>query len=283
MMQGKTVVITGATSGVGQAAALNLARQGARIVFIARNKAKAEAMLAHLNAANPDAGHIFYLADFERLADVKRVGAEIAAQETRIDVLVNNAGNIYTTRAEVADGLERSFSVNHMAPFILTNALLDNVKATPNARIVFTASTAHSMGGPLRFDDLQSLQDYKTLEVYGRSKLCNVYVAQELARRLQGSGVSVNYFCPGYVDSGLGSDNFIGAKEGKPKAGPGAKTPEQGADTLVWLAGSDETANLNGGYFKDRKPGDLAPYASDAQTAARLWKVSEEIAVKIKS
>jgi NAD(P)-dependent dehydrogenase (short-subunit alcohol dehydrogenase family) len=277
-MQGKTVVITGATSGIGEAGALALARAGARIVFTARNAARAEATLAKLKRANVSAAHAFHLGDLSTLAEMKRIGAEIAAAEPAIHVLANNAGAIFTSREETTDGLERTFAVNHMAYFIVTLALLDRLKSTPGARIVSTASGAHRFGGPLDFDDLQLKRGFSMWTAYGRSKLANILFTRELARKLAGTGVVANCFHPGVVASGFSTNNGILAQAAMTLAKVVALSPEKGADTLVWLASSAECANETGGYFDRRKPGALKDYASDDAAAAKLWEVSRQIA-----
>ncbi len=277
-LNGKTIVITGATSGIGEAAALALAGQGARIVYTARDRAKADALMDKLKRANPRAAHAAYLGDLSTLAEMKRVGAEIAEAEPRIDVLANNAGAMFTTRGETADGLERTFAVNHMAYFVLTNALLERLKASEGARIVSTASEAHRFGGPIQFDDLQSKRNYTAFGAYGRSKLANIYFTQELARRLQGSGVVANCFHPGFVASNFGTNNGGLATLAMRAASIVALPPEKGADTLIWLASSAEAAREQGGYFDRRKPGALAPYARDDAASKRLWDESERIA-----
>lgn len=278
-MKGKTVVITGATSGIGEAAALALARQGARIVFTARSQPKAEATLAKLRQANPAPAHAFHIADLSTIAATRAAGAAIAAAEPRIDVLANNAGALFTTRRETADGLERTFAVNHMAYFVLTHSLLANLKATPGARIVSTAAAAHQSGGPLNFDDLQSKQTYAAFAAYGRSKLCNIYFTQELARRLEGGPVAY-CFHPGFVASNFAADNGPLARGAMTLAKFVALSPEKGADTLVWLASAADAPAQGGGYYDRRKPGALAPYANDRAAAERLWAVSEELAAR---
>src|SRR5260370_19775859 len=165
-MVGKIVVITGATSGIGEVAALNLAGQGARVVFVARDRARGDTTLAKLKGANPAADHRMLLGDLSSLSEMKRVANEIAERETTIDVLINNAGAVFLSRRTSIDGLEMTFATNHMAYFVVTNILLDRLKATPGARIVSTASDAHK-SGKLDFDDLQSEKSYSSFRVYG--------------------------------------------------------------------------------------------------------------------
>lgn len=279
-MNGKTIVITGATSGIGEAGAVALARMGARIIFVARDRARGGAVLQKLQAANPSAAHNAHYADLSMLGDMKRVGADIARAEPRIDVLINNAGAIYAARGETPDGLERTFATNHMSYFVLTNALLDNLKATPDARIVSTASEAHRFGGALDFDDLQLKNKYRIAAAYGRSKLCNILFTRELAKRLAGSGVSAHCFHPGFVASNFGKNNgaIAHAAMGLSQALGFTVTSEKGADTMVWLASSPDLAGKSGGYFARRKPGVLAAFARDDAAAARLWDESARLA-----
>ena len=190
-MQGKTVVATGATSGIGAIAVVELARMGARIVFIARDAKRAEATLAKLEAVAPGRGHSAHIADLSRVAETKRIGGEIAAGEPRVDVLINNAGAIFSDRRVTADGLEMTFALNHMAYFTLTQALRDRLVGSAPARVVSTASAAHA-GARLDFDDLQCARGYSAWRAYNRSKLANILFTRELARRLAGTNVTAN-------------------------------------------------------------------------------------------
>ena len=202
-MQGKTVVITGATSGIGEVAAMRLAEQGARIVFTARDRARADGTMAQLRKANPNADHALHMADLSRLSEMKRVAGELA-REPQIDVLVNNAGALFNKRLETEDGLEMTFALNHMAYFVITSLLLGKLK--PGARIVTVASNAHR-GAKLDFDDLQSRNGYSSFPVYSKSKLCNILFNRELARRIAGTGVTANCLHPGFVATRFGDDS----------------------------------------------------------------------------
>lgn len=280
-MQGKTVVITGATSGIGEAAAVRLAGMGARIVFVGRDPARVEALMGELRAANPQAVHAAHLADLSRLSEMKRVAAEIAAAEARIDVLVNNAGAFFLKREITPDGLERTFALNHMAYFIVTQGLLGRLKSTPGARIVSTASAAHR-GATLDFDEMASTQwagrRFGGAQAYGRSKLCNILWTRELARRLEGSGVTANCLHPGVVASRIW--NMAGPLTPVIRLvlSPMMISPEKGADTLVWLASSPDVEGRSGGYYDKRALKSPAPAARDDAVAARLWTESERIA-----
>jgi NAD(P)-dependent dehydrogenase (short-subunit alcohol dehydrogenase family) len=199
----KVVVITGATSGIGRIAAERLAGRGARIVMVARDRERAEGTLALLREVGPDAAHRVHYADLSLIADVKRVGAEIAAAEPRVDVLINNAGSMFGARKITAEGLERTFALNHMSYFVLTHGLRERLHAAAPSRVVNTASAAH-LRATLDFDDLQSSGTYRARVAYGRSKLCNILFTRELARRLAGTGVTANCLHPGFVATNFG-------------------------------------------------------------------------------
>jgi NAD(P)-dependent dehydrogenase (short-subunit alcohol dehydrogenase family) len=272
-MQSKTVVITGATSGIGEVAAIRLAEQGARIVFTARDKARADATLAKLRKAGP-ADHAMHLADLSTLAEMKRIGTELA-REGQIDVLVNNAGALFNKRQETADGLEMTFAVNHMAYFVITNMLLAQLK--PGARIVTTASNAHR-GAKLDFDDLQNKRGYSGFAVYSRSKLCNILFNRELARRVP-AGVTANSLHPGFVATRFG-DNSGGVMQrlvslAKPI---GAISPEEGARTIIYLASSPDVANVTGEYYYECKIAMPTKEARNDADAQRLWEISAQLA-----
>ena len=276
-MRGKTVVITGATSGIGEVAADRLAEHGARIVFIARNPARGEETLKHLRAIAPDAAHAAYYADLSRLSEMKRVAGEIAAAEPKIDVLVNNAGALFNTRAVTEDGLEKTFAVNHMAYFVVTNGLLGSLKAAQGARIVSTASDAHK-GATLDFADLQSERGYSGFGTYGRSKLMNILFTRELARRLQGTGVTANCLHPGFVATRFGDESGGIVGFGVKLAKNFALTPEQGAQTMIHLASSPDVEGVTGKYFHKSKPATPSRPAQSDADAARLWDLSAKIA-----
>jgi NAD(P)-dependent dehydrogenase (short-subunit alcohol dehydrogenase family) len=277
MMQGKVVVMTGATSGIGEVAAMRLAALGARLVLIARDRARGEETLARLRAAAPDPGHFVHYADLSTLADTRRVAAAIAAAEPRIDVLVNNAGAIFASRAVTADRLERTFALNHMSYFVLTTGLIDRLVAAAPSRIVNTASNAHR-NGHIDFDDLQSARRYRAFAVYGTSKLCNILFTRELARRLAARGITANSFTPGFVATRFGDQAGGLYAVGVRVAKLFAATPEKGAETLFFLAASPDAANINGQFLQNCRPGSLTAEAQDDAVAQRLWRESERIA-----
>ncbi len=276
-IQGKVVVITGATSGIGRIAAGRLAKMGARLVLVARDRARGEETLDWLNGASPGASHRVHYADLSRLSEMKRLGGEIAASERRIDVLINNAGAIFSRRMVTEDGLERTFALNHMSYFVMTEMLRDRLVAAAPARIINTASNAHR-NGHLDFGDLQSEQNYRSSVVYGTSKLCNILFTRELARRISGRGVTANSFSPGFVATRFGDEAgglpAIALRVGKLLF---AKKPEQGAQTLVYLATSEDVAQVSGEFFYKSRPGKLTAEAQDDSKAQRLWAESERI------
>jgi NAD(P)-dependent dehydrogenase (short-subunit alcohol dehydrogenase family) len=277
-MKGKTVVATGATSGIGEQAALALARMGARIVLVARDESRAEATLAKIERVAPRLGHSVHLADLSSMAETRRVGALIARSEPRIDVLVNNAGAMFADRRVTAEGLEMTFALNHMAYFLMTSALADRLAASGGARVVSTASGAHH-GVSLDFSDLQATRSYNGWRAYGRSKLANILFTREAARRLAGAGITANSFHPGFVASRFGSASGGWTSLLMPIARAFAITPEEGADTLVHLASSPEVETVTGAYFVKRKAIEPSPAARDDGAAKTLWEASERLAL----
>jgi NAD(P)-dependent dehydrogenase (short-subunit alcohol dehydrogenase family) len=278
-MRDNVVVVTGGTSGIGQAAAETLASQGARIVLIARDQARAAETMAKLRAAGPHATHSLHLADLSSMVQTRRVGEQIAAAEPRIDVLVNNAGAVFGSRKLTPEGLEMTFATDHMAYFILTEALLQRLKTTPGARIVSTSSSAHA-SGKLDFEDLQSEKTYSAFRAYATAKLCNVLFTRELARRLAGTGVTANCLHPGFVASRFGSQAGGWIQFISPVGKLFAVTPKQGADTIIYLATSPQVARMTGLYFHRRKPINTSRAAQDDAAATRLWAASETIAAR---
>jgi len=273
-MSGRTCVITGPTSGIGRVAALELARAGARLVLICRNPDKARALLAEL----ADGDHRVVTADFQSLDAVRHAADEIAAMDIPLDVLLNNAGLVALNRTLTPDGLEMTFAVNHLAPFLLTNLLLDRLAASAPARIVNVASDAHRFaGGRLDFTNLQGERGYKAMRQYGVSKLCNLLFTHALARRLEGRGVTANALHPGMVGTALGTDNGILGKLAMALVRPFSRSPERGAESSVYLASSAEVEGCSGGYYYDCKPYKAAAYAGNTDDAERLWQTSCEL------
>ena len=276
-MKGKVVVITGATSGIGEVAARRLALMGARIVLVARDPARGQESLARLAQSGAGVTHSIYYGDLSRISETKRVAAEIAAAEPRIDVLINNAGALFGTRQVTADNLEQTFATNHMAYFVLTLGLRESLFAASPARVVSTASAAHQ-GYTLDFDDLQAAKGYSAIKAYGRSKLCNILFTRELARRWSGKGVTANCLHPGFVASrfGDGSGGLLSRVVRVAKVF--AISPEKGAQTIVYLASSPDVGAISGEYFYKCRPATPTAGGRDDAAAKRLWMESAEIA-----
>jgi NAD(P)-dependent dehydrogenase (short-subunit alcohol dehydrogenase family) len=276
-MQGKVVVITGATSGIGQVAAESLAQQGARIVLVARDRARAAIVLGRLRPIGAGAAHAAHYADLSSIADTKRVAAEIAAAEPCIDVLINNAGALFNRRKVSADGLEMTFALNHMSYFVLTSCLKDSLAAAASPRVVNTASAAH-VGAKLDFDDLQASKSFSGFKAYGRSKLCNILFTREYARRAAGGRIAANCLHPGFVATRFGDRSGGLLQAVLPLAKLFAISPEKGADTITYLASSPDVAGVAGQYFYQRRQTQPSPQAQDAASAARLWAISLKLA-----
>ncbi len=277
-MKGKVVVITGATSGIGEIAAQRLAAMGARIVLVARDAARGQKTLTRLPSLGSTAAHSIHYGDLSRISEAKRVAAEIAAAEPRVDVLINNAGALFGTRHLTADHLEETFATNHMAYFVLTAGLRANLLAAAPSRVVSTASSAHR-GYTLDFDDLQATKGYSAIRAYGRSKLCNILFTRELARRWAGQGITANCLHPGFVATRFG-DGSGGLLSGMVRVAKSlfAITPEKGAQTIVYLASSPEVNAISGEYFYQCRPATPTAGGRDDDAARRLWDESAKLA-----
>jgi NAD(P)-dependent dehydrogenase (short-subunit alcohol dehydrogenase family) len=277
-MQGKVVVITGGTSGIGQVSAERLAAMGARIVLVARSKSRGEATLARLQEVAPSQAHSIHYGDVSRLADLNRLAAEIRSAEPRIDVLINNAGALFGERQVTEDGLELTFATNHLSYFVLTQGLREQLIASAPSRVVNTSSAAHRYG-TMDFDNLQFEHDFKGFPAYGRSKLCNILFTRVLARRLAGTGVTTNSLHPGFVKTRFGDNSrgdWMARSIGYLKIF--AISPEQGAETIVYLASSDDVDKTTGLYFNKCKPVTPSKLARDDAAAERLWSETARLA-----
>jgi retinol dehydrogenase 12 len=275
-MQGKTCLITGASSGIGKATALALADKGATLVLICRDRQRGEATLAEIAAATGNRDVTLLLADLGVQREIRRVAAEFLVSGRPLHVLINNAGTINLQRSVTADGIETTFAVNHLAYFLLTHLLLERLLASAPARIVNVASDAHKFG-TLDFDDLGNQRRYRAMRVYGQSKLANVLFTDELARRLAGSGVTANSLHPGAVGTGLGRNNGAWARAVILLLRPFFRSPEGGAATSIHLASSPAVEGVSGKYFADCKETRPARRAQDPDTARRLWEVSAQL------
>ena len=279
-MNGKTVVVTGGNSGIGFETAAALAGMGARVIVTARNADRGRSAVAQIAERTEGAKVQLVVFDLGDLSSVRRGGAEILEQAPRLDVLVNNAGLVLSERTLTTDGFEATFAINHLGPFLLTNLLLERIRASAPARIVNVASTAHNSARKgIPFDDLQSERRYRGMRVYGESKLANMLFTLELARRLEGTGVTANCLHPGTVRTGYGADGdargFLSF--GLKIASPFFLSPAKGARTSVYLASSPEVAGVSGEYFFKCKPRTPRKWARDPVAAQRLWQVSEDL------
>jgi len=274
---GKRMVITGATNGIGLAASVELARRGALLTLIARSERRAADAIRQIRAARDGAIVDVLLADLASQADVRRLARELLAKYPRIQVLVNNAGAVYTGRRLSPDGFELTWAVNHLAPFLLTTLLLDRLKASAPARIVTTSSDAHR-GATIPFDDLDANRGTgrSGFPRYGETKLANILFTRELAHQLEGTDVTANAYHPGFVASGFNRNNGVLMRIGMALTRPFARSAEKGAETLIWLVDSEDAGRYSGSYFFDLRPATPTAEAQDAQSARRLWQLSEE-------
>jgi NAD(P)-dependent dehydrogenase (short-subunit alcohol dehydrogenase family) len=276
-MRGKTILITGATNGIGLEAAVALARAGARVVMVGRDAGRSEAAVAEVMArsGSRDVSHL--LCDFSSQAAVRALAASVLASFNRLDVLVNNAGAVNKTRRLTVDGIEMTFAVNHLGYFLLTNLLRDLLVQSAPARVVTVASIGHRRG-TLDFGDLGYQRGYQIMRAYTRSKLANVLFAAELARRLAGTGVTSNSLHPGRVATNIWSGAPTWAKPLiQVLLRPFMLTPEQGGATIVQLAASPDLEGVTGEYFENGVAVPPAPLAQDEALAKRLWDVSAQM------
>ena len=276
-MAGKTCLVTGATSGIGKAIAAGLARLGAEVVLVARDPSRGEATVAEIARATGNPRVELLLADLASQASIRQAAEAYRRGHERLDVLVNNAGGYWASRHVTTDGLEWTLAVNHLAYFLLTNLLLDLLWASAPARVVNVTSSAQAFGH-IRLDDLQFERRYRGQAAYNQSKLANVLFTYELARRLEGSGVTVNCGVPGVTRTNFGrEDSGPVMRLLTPLARPFMRSPEQGADTPLYLASSPEVEGVTGGYFAGRRPRRSSRRSYDRELAGRLWRVSEEL------
>lgn len=275
-IQGKMILITGATSGIGLAMARELAARRGYITLVGRNAAKLATVAEQIRNQTGNQNIDTILADLSTHAGVQLTAHEFKKRHTRLDVLINNAGAIYMSRHLSKDGLEMTFALNHLNYFHLTNLLLDVLKASAPARIINVASDAHR-GQVIDFDNLQGEKSYSGWTAYGRSKLMNVLFTYELARRLEGKGVTVNAMHPGFVASGFGKNNGALMSLVMKLISPIARTTEEGASTGIYLASSMEVENVSGKYFVDKQAADSDPVSYNQETAGRLWEISLEM------
>jgi retinol dehydrogenase 12 len=274
-MEGKVVLITGGTSGIGKAAATALAAMGAGVVVTGRNEERGEAALAEIRRRSGSQKVSLMLADLAVQAEVRKLAEGFKERYDRLDVLVNNAGLVQSKRTETPDGIELTLAVNHLAPFLLTNLLLDLLKKSAPSRVITISSEARRRA-QIDFDDLQSERRYRAFQVYGMTKKANILFTYELAERLEGSGVVANCLHPGAVNTNFAQNNRGPIALLFRVFKPFMRSPEQGADTLVYLASSPEAGEMSGQYLTDRKEVSPAEPRDDV-LQKRLWEISEEL------
>ena len=275
LVQGKHIAITGPTAGIGRSASLEFARRGAQLTLFCRNLEKAENLQREIVAEGgltPDV----ILMDMADLGSVRRAGETFLARAESLDVLLNNAGVVNTSRKETVDGYEEMLAVNHFAPFLLTGLLLPLLLQTPGARIVNVSSGAHTFVRGMGYEDMQATKNFRTFREYGRSKLANILFTKYLAGQLKGRGVTVNCLHPGAVATSLGTQNGGFFSRNLPRLlKPFFRSPDQGAETSIYLCCSDEVAEISGEYFVNCKRRSPKPWAQDSVEADRLWAYTE--------
>jgi retinol dehydrogenase 14 len=275
-MAGRTVLVTGGTGGIGRATALGLSAMGAHVAIVGRDRERTEAAAQEIREAGGRQVDVF-VADMSSQAEVRRLAGEVLGALPRLDVLVNNVGGYWDTRHVTADGLERTFALNHLAPFLLTDLLLDRLRESAPARVVTVSSGAHTMGR-IDFDDLEGERSYSGMRAYSQSKLANILFTYELARRLGAGGVTANALHPGMVRTGFGAEDAGSLQRlFTPLMRPFMKSPAEGAATSIHLASSPEVEGVTGCYFAGSKRKDSSKRSHDQAAAERLWRVSAEL------
>jgi len=276
MMQDKVCLVTGATAGIGLVTARELARKGARVMLVGRSREKCARAVEEIKAQTGASAVDPLVADLSSQADIRRLAEEVRSRTPRLDVLVNNAGGIFLKRQESAQGIEMTFALNHLSYFLLTNLLLPLLKQSAPARIVSVASDAHK-GVSLVFDDLEGKKQFGGWRAYQRSKLANILFTYELARRLEGKGVTANTLHPGFVRTTIFREPGPIGWLLRRAADVIALSPEAGAKTSIYLASSPDIAGISGRYFVKEKPVESSPQSRDSAAGGRLWKLSEEM------
>jgi NAD(P)-dependent dehydrogenase (short-subunit alcohol dehydrogenase family) len=275
-MAGKTVLITGATSGIGRATALGFARMGAHLAITGRDRVRTEDAAREIRAAGGGQADML-VAELSSQSEVRRLAEEVLQSLSRIDVLINNVGGYWDTRHVTVDGLERTFALNHLAPFLLTNLLLDKLKQSAPARVVMVSSNAHA-AGRIDFGDLQGERSYSGARAYSQSKLANILFSYELARRLPATSVTANALHPGLVNTSFGAEDPAGVQKLLvPLLRPFMKSPARGAATSIHLASAADLERVTGRYFANSKPTRSSKPSYDEAAAARLWQVSGDL------
>jgi NAD(P)-dependent dehydrogenase (short-subunit alcohol dehydrogenase family) len=281
MLNGKTILITGATNGIGEVSALELARAGAEVVVVSRNQEKCAATVQKIQSETGNNKVSYIAADLSTLAGIRSAADQFLSKHSTLDVLLNNAGGVFTSRQVTFDGYEMTFALNHLSYFLLTHLLLDTLKATSQsngeARIVNVSSSAHYSSRGINFNDLQRKQGYNTFGVYADSKLMNILFTNELAKRLQGTGITANSLHPGFVRTGFGKNNGGIVNRIFGLIQMFALSAEEGAQTSIYLASSPEVRGISGKFWDKKKVKTPSAAAQDIAAQEKLWRVSEEL------
>ena len=275
-MGGKTVLITGGTSGIGKAMAVAMTAMGANVVVVGRNPARGKAAVEEIKARSHSESVELMLADLSVQSEVRRLAEEFLERYDRLDVLANNAGLVQSKRTETPDGIETTLAINHLAPFLLTNLLIERLEQSAPSRVITVSSEAQRWGN-VDFEDMQSRSKYRGFPVYGMTKLANIMFTYELAERLSGTGVTANCLHPGSVGTNFGQNNRGPMALFFRTFKPFMRSPEQGADTLIWLASSPEVEGISGMYFSDRKEIEAKKVTCNHAARRRLWEISEDL------
>lgn len=276
MTSGKICLVTGATSGIGKATALSLARQGATVLLVSRDKEKGGKVRDEIVEKTGNEGVRLYIADLSSQKEIRSLAGEIRMNHPRIDILVNNAGGIFDKRILTVDGIELTLALNHLAYFLLTNLLLEMLRAAPSARVISVSSQAHQFGR-MEFGDLGYEQGYNPMKSYARSKLANILFTYELARRTAGTRITANTLHPGTVRTNFGKQLSGIAGFVFKQLDVFMRSPEKGAETVIWLASAEEVEGVSGKYFLDKKEIRSSKISYDENVARRLWEVSAQI------
>jgi len=275
--QDKIVLITGATNGIGKAAAFQIAEHKPHLMIVGRNREKCETVVQELRDTTPASRVDYFLCDLSSQEEIRQLSEKIHVDLPRIDVLVNNAGALFLSRRETVDGIEMTFGLNHLNYFMLTNLVIDLLEKSESARIVNVASGAHRSAKTIHFDNVGFAEDYGGMKAYSQSKLANILFTYELARRLDSNQITANCLHPGFVASGFGKNNGILAKLIMPLLHLFARNEEKGAETVTYLATSPAVEGITGKYYFDRHPRKSTEVSYNKSLAQKLWQISQEM------
>jgi NAD(P)-dependent dehydrogenase (short-subunit alcohol dehydrogenase family) len=276
LMQGRRCLITGATSGIGRYTAQELAGLGAEVIIVSRDEEKCQQTVKEIQSTTGNQALNYFRTDLSSQNEIRELADAVKNKYNRLDVLINNAGSFVWRRQESVDGIEMTFALNHLNYFLITNLLMDLLRESISARIINTSSGSHS-SADLDFNDLQLSKNYLHFAAYGKSKLANIYFTYELARRLKDSRITVNAFNPGFTATNMAREGSLIGKLFMPLTRLFAIPVDKGAETLIFLASSEEVEGISGKYFQEKKAIQSSPLSYDHEIAARLWEISEEL------